>query len=205
MAGSRLVVQKSIADKFISDLVFRASKIVMGDPMNPKTQMGPLANENQFEKVKDILARAQAEGVEFACGGGPAPNMNGYFISPTIAVNVSSDMEIAREEIFGPVLSVMTFENEEEAIQIANDTPYGLAAGIWTSSVQRSHRMAHKIKAGTVWINAFRAVSANVPFGGFKHSGLGRENGIDAIKEYTQVKSVWVETTGATQDPFNIG
>jgi len=99
----------------------------------------------------------------------------------------------------------MTFENEEEAIQIANDTPYGLAAGIWTSSVQRSHRMAHKIKAGTVWINAFRAVSANVPFGGFKHSGLGRENGIDAIKEYTQVKSVWVETTGATQDPFNIG
>jgi len=205
MAGSRLVVQKSIADGFVSNLADRASKIVMGDPMDPATQMGPLANEAQFEKVRGILERAQAQGVEFVCGGGPAPNMQGYFISPTIAVNVRPDMEIAREEIFGPVLSVLTFEDEEEAIQIANDTPYGLAAGVWTSSVQRSHRIAHKIKAGTVWINAFRAVSANVPFGGYKHSGLGRENGIDAIKEYTQVKSVWVETTGATQDPFNIG
>jgi len=164
-----------------------------------------MANEAQFEKVKDILERAQAQDVEFVCGGGPAPDMQGYFISPTIAINVSADMEIAREEIFGPVLSVLTFEDEEEAIRIANDTPYGLAAGVWTSSVQRSHRMAHKIKAGTVWINAFRAVSANVPFGGYKHSGLGRENGIDAMKEYTQVKSVWIETTGETQDPFNIG
>jgi len=205
MAGSRLIVQKSIADDFVSNLADRASKIIMGDPMDPKTQMGPMANEAQFEKVKDILERAQAQDVEFVCGGGPAPNMDGYFISPTIAVNVRPDMEIAREEIFGPVLSVLTFEDEEEAIQIANDTPYGLAAGVWTSSVQRSHRIAHKIKVGTVWINAFRAVSANVPFGGYKHSGLGRENGIDAIKEYTQVKSVWVETTGATQDPFNIG
>jgi len=205
MAGSRLFVQKSIADKFIPDLVNRASKIVLGDPMNPKTQMGPVANEIQFKKIKDILARAQAEGVVFECGGGPVPNMDGYFISPTIAINVRPEMEIAREEIFGPVLTVMTFEDEQEAIKIANNTAYGLAAGVWTSSVQRSHRMAHKIKAGTIWINAFRAVSANVPFGGYKHSGLGRENGIDAIKEYTQVKSVWVETTGATQDPFNIG
>jgi len=205
MAGSRLVVQKSIADELVSRLVDRASKIVMGDPMDPKTQMGPLATDIQFEKVKGILSRAQAEGVEFACGGGPAPGMDGYFISPTIALNVRPDLEIAREEIFGPVLSVLTFEDEEEAVQIANDTAYGLAAGVWTSSVQLSHRMAHKLKAGTVWINAFRAVSANVPFGGYKHSGLGRENGIDAIKEYTQVKSVWVELTGVTQDPFNIG
>jgi len=205
MAGSRLIIQKSIADEFISNLADRASQIVMGDPMDPATQMGPMANEAQFEKVRGILDRAQAQGIEFVCGGGPAPDMQGYFISPTIAVNVQSDMEIAREEIFGPVLSVLTFKDEEEAIQIANDTPYGLAAGVWTSSVQRSHRIAHKIKAGTVWINAFRAVSANVPFGGYKHSGLGRENGVDAMKEYTQVKSVWIETTGATQDPFNIG
>jgi len=118
MAGSRLIVQKSIADEFISNLANRASKIVMGDPMDPMTQMGPMANEVQFEKVKGILERAQAQGVEFICGGGPAPDIQGYFISPTIAVNVRPDMEIVREEIFGPVLSVLTFEDEEEAIQI---------------------------------------------------------------------------------------
>jgi len=205
MAGSRLVVQKSIANELISLLARRASEIVMGDPMDPKTQMGPMATEPQYEKVKGILSRAQEAGVEFACGGEPAPGMDGYFISPTIAINVRPDMEIAREEIFGPVLSVITFEDEEDAVRIANDTPYGLAAGVWTSSVQRGHRMAHKVKAGTVWINAYRVVSSNVPFGGFKQSGLGRENGMDAIKEYTQTKSVWVELTGATQNPFNIG
>lgn len=205
MAGSRLVVQESIADELVALLARRASQIVMGDPMEPATQMGPMATQPQFEKVSGILARAKEQGVTFACGGGPAPGLDGYFISPTIAVNVRSDMEIAREEIFGPVLSVLTFKDEAEAVQIANDTPYGLAAGVWTSSVQRGHRVAHQVKAGTVWINAYRVVSSNVPFGGFKQSGLGRENGIDAIKEYTQTKSVWVELTGATQNPFNIG
>jgi aldehyde dehydrogenase (NAD+) len=202
MAGSRLVVQKSIADKFVAALAERANKIIMGDPMDVKTQMGPMATEPQFQKVKGILERAQAEGVTFACGGGPAPGLGGYFISPTIAVGVTSEMEIAKEEIFGPVLSVLTFDDEQEAVKIANDTQYGLAAGVWTSSVQRGHRVAHQIKAGTVWINAYRVVSVNVPFGGFKESGLGRENGFDAIKEYTQTKSVWVETHGLTQDPF---
>jgi aldehyde dehydrogenase (NAD+) len=204
MAGSRLVVQKSIANKLVSALAKRANRIILGDPMEPTTQMGPMATKPQFEKVKGILERARAQGVTFACGGGPAEGMGGYFIAPTIAVGVSPEMEIAKEEIFGPVLSVLTFEDEEDAIKIANDTAYGLAAGVWTSSVQRGHRVAHKIKAGTVWINAYRVVSPSVPFGGFKQSGLGRENGIDAIKEYTQNKSVWVETEGATQDPFNI-
>jgi aldehyde dehydrogenase (NAD+) len=205
MAGSRLLVHKSVEKVLVDRLSKRAKTIIMGDPMLKETEMGPMATKPQFDKVKAILDRAKEQGVEFAAGGGPAEEMEGIFIAPSIAINVSPDMEIARDEIFGPVLSVLTFETEEEAIEMANDTEFGLAAGVWTQSIQKGHRVAHKIKAGTVWINAYRIVGPNTPFGGFKASGIGRENGIDAVKQYTETKSVWVELTGATRDPFSIG
>jgi aldehyde dehydrogenase (NAD+) len=205
MAGSRLLVHKSVEKALVERLSARAKTIIMGDPMLEETEMGPMATKPQFDKVKSILDRAKKQGVEFACGGGAAEGMEGLFIAPSIAVNVKADMEIARDEIFGPVLSVLTFETEEEAIEMANDTEFGLAAGVWTQSIQKGHRVAHQINAGTVWINAYRIVGPNTPFGGFKASGIGRENGIDAVKQYTETKSVWVELTGATRDPFSIG
>jgi (Z)-2-((N-methylformamido)methylene)-5-hydroxybutyrolactone dehydrogenase len=205
MAGSRLIVQRSVKDAIIERVVARAKTIVMGDPMDPSTEMGPMATEPQFQKVLGMLERAKEAGAKFAVGGKASSFHAGYFIEPTVVVDATRDMEIVQDEVFGPVLSVLTFETEGEAIEIANDTRYGLAAGVWTQSGQRGHRVAHAVRAGTVWINAYRVVAPNVPFGGFKASGLGRENGLDAIKHYTETKSVWVELTGATRDPFSIG
>lgn len=205
MAGSRLIVHASVRDALVDRVVQRAKTIVMGDPMDPATEMGPMATKPQFDKVLGMLERAKAAGARFACGGGSNASLGGYFIEPTVVVDVDPSMEIVRDEIFGPVLSVLSFETEEEAVAIANHTRYGLAAGIWTRSGQRGHRMAHAVRAGTVWINAYRVVAPNVPFGGFKASGLGRENGIDAMKHYTEPKAIWVELTGATRDPFTVG
>lgn len=205
MAGSRLLVQASVKDALLDRVIARARTIKMGDPMDQATEMGPMATRPQFEKVLGILERAKEAGATFATGGGASSEHDGFFIQPTIVDGVDADMEVAKDEIFGPVLSVLTFETEEEAIEIANATRFGLAAGIWTQSGQRGTRVAHKVRAGTVWINSYRVVAPNVPFGGFGHSGIGRENGIEAVKAYTETKAVWVELTGATRDPFNIG
>ena len=205
MAGSRLIVQRAVRDALVGRLVARAKTIKLGNPMDAETEMGPLATEPQFEKVKDMLARAARDGATFACGGKAADGRAGYFIEPTVVLDVKPDMEIGREEVFGPVAAVFTFDEEAQAIALANDTRYGLAAGVWTGSVQRAHRVAHSLRAGTVWINAYRIVAPNVPFGGFNASGIGRENGTEAIKQYTETKSVWVELTGATRDPFTLG
>lgn len=205
MAGSRLVVQRSIKNELLKRVVARAKSIKLGDPMAPDTEMGPMATRPQFEKVMGILKRAEAAGAKFACGGNASLDHDGFFIEPTIVDDVTDDMEVVRDEIFGPVLSVLSFDTEEEAIEIANATRFGLAAGIWTQSGQRGTRVAHKVRAGTVWINSYRVVAPNVPFGGFGHSGIGRENGFDALRQYTETKSIWVELTGATRDPFNIG
>jgi aldehyde dehydrogenase (NAD+) len=151
-----------------------------------------------------MIRAAVAEGATLACGGADA-SPGGLFIPPTILTGVTPDMGIAREEVFGPVLCVIPFDDEEEAIRIANDTEFGLAAGVWTLNVQRAHRMAGRIRAGTVWINAYRVVAYNAPFGGFKQSGWGRENGLQAVDEYLETKTVWVELSGATRDPFTIG
>ncbi|GAB3249320.1 aldehyde dehydrogenase [Arthrobacter pigmenti] len=205
MAGSRLIVHESVHDELIRLVTERANAIRMGDPNQPDTEMGPVANRPQYEKVLGYLEKANQEGATVACGGVGDDALGGLFIKPTVLTDVTPDMTVVREEVFGPVLSAYTFKDEEEALRLANDTPFGLAGAVWTKDIHRGHRMADKIRAGTIWINAYRVVSPYAPFGGFGSSGLGRENGLEAINEYTEVKTVWVELSGATRDPFKLG
>ncbi|MDN5917766.1 MAG: aldehyde dehydrogenase [Pseudonocardia sp.] len=204
MAGSRLIVHADVHDELIRLVAERAATIKLGDPNDPDTEMGPVANGPQYEKVLGYLSTAVQEGATVAYGGAAEDSLGGYFVKPTV-LSVKPSDTVFREEVFGPVLSAVTFTDEDEAIKLANDTPYGLAGAVWTKDVHRAHRMAAKIKAGSVWINAYRVVAPSVPFGGYKQSGLGRENGIGAIDGYLQDKSVWVELTGGTRDPFTLG
>ena len=205
IAGSRLLVQKSIHDAFLDRLVAFAKSAQMGDPMQPTTQVGPVTNRPQFEKILSYIAIAKSEGAVPVLGGSIATRPecgNGWFVEPTIFTGVNNRMRIAQEEVFGPVLAVIPFEDDDEAIAIANDTPFGLAAGVWTQSIRRALTMAERLQAGTVWINTYRAISYLSPFGGYKRSGLGRESGHEAIKEYLQVKSVWISMATEVPNPF---
>jgi aldehyde dehydrogenase (NAD+) len=207
LAGSRLLVERSIHDDFVDRLVTLAKTAQMGDPMSADTQVGPVTNKPQFHKVLDYIELAKDEGAVPVLGGNRATRPecgNGWFVEPTIFTGVHNGMRIAQEEVFGPVLAVIPFDDEEEAIAIGNDVPYGLAAGVWTQSIPRAIRLSERLQAGTVWVNTYRAVSYMSPFGGYKRSGLGRENGQEMIKEYLQLKSVWIATGGDVPNPFII-
>jgi aldehyde dehydrogenase (NAD+) len=173
--------------------------------MRPDTQVGPVTTRPQYEKVLGYIDIARQEGAKLQLGGGAATRPEcgkGWFVEPTVFSGVNNSMRIAQEEVFGPVLSVIKFKDEAEALAIANDVRFGLGSGVWTSDIGRALRMSERIQAGTVWVNTYRAVSYLSPFGGYKDSGLGRENGLDAVREYLQVKSVWVNTGAVTGNPF---
>jgi (Z)-2-((N-methylformamido)methylene)-5-hydroxybutyrolactone dehydrogenase len=205
IAGSRLLVQQSIHNVFTDRLVGFAKTARMGNPMSLDTQVGPVTTRPQYEKILSYIDVAQKEGAQLALGGKAATRPecgSGWFIEPTIFSGVNNQMRIAREEVFGPVLSIIPFTDDEDAITIANDSPYGLAAGVWTTSIKRALRASERLEAGSVWVNTYRAVSYMSPFGGYKRSGIGRENGQDAIWSYLQTKSVWISTAEEVPNPF---
>lgn len=202
--GTRVFVQKGTHDRFVERLLERTKKIRVGDPLDADTQMGPLINKTQREKVLGYIEAGKQEGATLACGGG-VPSLQGFdggfFIEPTVFTGVADTMRIAQEEIFGPVMSVLVFDTEDEVIDRANDTEFGLAAGVFTSDLARAHRVIGELQAGTCWINAYNLTPVEIPFGGFKQSGIGRENSLAALEHYSQVKSVYVET-GKVDSPY---
>ena len=205
IAGSRLLVQEPIHDEFVDKLVKFAKTAKMGDPMQVDTQVGPVTTMPQYEKILSYMEVARKDGAECLMGGGKAKRPecgDGWFVEPTVFVGVNNNMRIAQEEVFGPVLSVIPFKDDDEAIAIANDVIYGLASGVWTSDIRRAIEIPKRIKSGTVWVNTYRAVSFIAPFGGYKQSGLGRESGQQAIQEYLQTKTVWISTATETPNPF---
>ncbi|RWA69513.1 aldehyde dehydrogenase [Mesorhizobium sp.] len=203
VAGSRLLIERPVRQEFLGRLKRKAEAIRIGDPQDPATEMGPLATLRQRDRIETIVAESLAAGGTLVTGGKRPDIGDGFYYTPTIIDAGASDLPCVREELFGPVLSVLAFDTEAEALALANDTPFGLASGVFTSNLGKAHRMARDIHAGVVWVNTYRAVSPLVPFGGYGLSGLGREGGLDAIRDYTRSKSVWIKTSDEPiPDPF---
>lgn len=205
IAGSRCFLQETIYDQVLESLTQISETIIIGDPMEENTQLGPLALESQMNKVLDYVSIGINDGGTVHSGGkrSAQPNLeNGFYVEPTVFTDVTNSSRITREEIFGPVVAVMPFKNETDLIEKANDSIYGLAAGIWTQDIDRAMRFAKNVDAGTVWINTYRSASFMSPFGGFKQSGYGKHNGFEGIREFSRLKNVVVDYSGKTQDPF---
>lgn len=209
VAGSRLLIERSVFQQVTTRLARAAEQIHVGLPSDEATRMGPLQNRRQFEQVTRMIEAAEAEGASVLTGGkrpeGLPDDAQGYFIAPTVLVNVTPDMEIAQQEVFGPVLIAMAFDDEAQAVRLANDTRFGLAGAVWSQDVARAHRVAGQLRAGTVWINSYKAISVMSPFGGFGDSGFGRSSGLDGLREYTVPQSVWVETAPEASVAFGYG
>jgi len=193
-AASRLLVEASIKDEFIAKVKTAMNTWQAGNPLDPNTNIGAIVDKTQYDRVLDYINKGSEQGANLCCGGKNADIVEGgFYIQPTMFSEVTNDMAIASEEIFGPVLSVLTFNNMEEAIQIANDTPYGLAAGIWTANLSKAHKMAKSIRAGSVWVNQWDGGDMTAPFGGFKQSGNGRDKSLHAFSKYTEIKATWIK------------
>lgn len=204
VAGSRLYVERPVHDRLVTILAEKAARIRIGDPQDVATEIGPLATARQRAHIEEVLARSVAAGARIVCGGGRvAGQAKGFYFEPTIVACADNSIASAAEELFGPVLSVIAFDGEDEAVRLANDSRYGLASGVFTNNLTRAHRMIRRLRAGIVWVNTYRAVSPIVPFGGFGQSGYGREGGQESILDYTRVKAAWIRTADdPIPDPF---
>jgi aldehyde dehydrogenase (NAD+) len=191
-AGSRVFVEETIYDEFVEKSIARARKRRVGDPLDPRTDQGPQVSESQFDRILGYIEAGKREGATLACGGERVGD-RGYFIQPTVFSDVRDEMKIAREEIFGPVMSIIPFKDMDEVIARANRTTYGLAAGVWTRDIKKAHAVANSMRAGTVWVNCYHVLDTRAPFGGYKQSGMGRELGEYGLQQYTEVKTVTVK------------
>lgn len=207
IAGSRLLVQRSVYAQVVERMAERAARIRLGDPSDMATEMGTVANQPQFDRVMTFIDSAKSEGARLVTGGERAIGeglADGLFVRPTIFADVHNDMMLAREEVFGPVLSVIPFDAEDDAIAIANDTSFGLASAIWSQNINRVHRVARALRTGMVWVNTYRAVAAQTPFGGVKDSGFGRERGHEGLLEFLATKNVMINFAEEERDPFQV-
>ena len=204
IAGSRAVIHSSIYEEVVTKVVERAKTIRLGNPADITTDMGPLASEVQFNKVAHYSQLAREQGLDIRYGGKPAEE-GGWFFEPTVIAGVSDDHPVWCEEIFGPILACQKFDDDDEAYTIANNSSYGLAAGVWTNDLRRTFAAARRLRAGTIWVNAYRTMGPSMPFGGIKSSGHGRENGIEGLREFLAPKAIWIETEGVVRDPFTVG
>ncbi|MBO9499172.1 MAG: aldehyde dehydrogenase [Novosphingobium sp.] len=199
--GSRILVERPVYERVVEEFRARAARVRVGMPLDPATHMGPQAHAQQLDKTLAYVALGREEGAELVTGGARL-DRDGYFVEPTVFAGVAPGMRIAQEEIFGPVAAIIPFDGEDQAVAIANGTPYGLAAGLWTRDAGRAHRVAARIEAGMVWVNTYRYIRWSTPYGGVKASGWGRENGVEALDSYLETKTTIVSTTGVFADPF---